>query len=100
MLPDSAEDELFRGRGWVLESHDADTLFQIARCRGRARGVEAAALAPRTDRGRTTRTGDLVDRAGSATRASGVAAYGDDWVGFRSIEVDPASTGARASGSR
>ena len=25
-----------------------------------------------------------------ATAASGVAAYADDWVGFRGIEVDPA----------
>ena len=30
VLPDTAEDAFFRGHGWVLESHDADTLFQIA----------------------------------------------------------------------
>jgi ribosomal protein S18 acetylase RimI-like enzyme len=27
--------------------------------------------------------------------ASGVAAYADDWVGFRTIEVDPAERGRR-----
>ena len=27
VLPDSAEDDLFRSHGWVLESHDEDTVF-------------------------------------------------------------------------
>ena len=30
VLPDSAEDALFRAHGWVLESHDHDTVFQLA----------------------------------------------------------------------
>ena len=30
VLPDSDEDALFRGHGWVLESHDHDTVFQLA----------------------------------------------------------------------
>ena len=30
VLPDSDEDALFRAHGWVAESNDADTLFQVA----------------------------------------------------------------------
>lgn len=86
VVPDSAEDALFRGHGWGLESHDADTLFQIA-------GVSQALRALRgSRRARPPATyeeaGDLVTvRIGD--RASGVAAYADDWVGFRGIEVAP-----------
>ncbi len=86
VLPDSDEDAFFRGRGWVLESHDADTLFQIA-------GVAAARRAlPGYRQARPPveydEQGDLVTvRIGD--RARGVAAYSDDWVGFRGIEVSP-----------
>ena len=98
VLPESAEYELFRSHGWVPESHDADTLFQIAgvaRVRRALRGRRTGAIAPelqsrpttsvelRRERHRTVveaRIGDV---------ASGVAAYADDWVGFRSIEVAP-----------
>ena len=45
VLPDSAEDELFRGRGWVLESHDADTVFMVG-----GRGAGAAGLSKQRDR--------------------------------------------------
>jgi ribosomal protein S18 acetylase RimI-like enzyme len=86
VLPDSPEDELFRSRGWGLESHDADTVFELA-------GV--AAVQRRLPRGPLPDAhleGD--DRLVTATlldgAATGVAAYDDDWVGFRSIEVDPA----------
>lgn len=100
VLADSAEEELFRGQGWVLESTDADTLFQIAgvaQVRRALRGFEtgAARLPQPTNRevGAAVEvdvdvTGGLaVARVGDA--AGGVAAYDRDWVGFRGIEVDP-----------
>ncbi len=85
VLPDTAEDELFRSHGWVLESHDADTLFQIAGVsrvrrelpRPGPTSVELVEITPQ------------VVEARIAGAASGVAAYADDWVGFRSIEVAP-----------
>ncbi len=87
VLPDSAEDALFRGRGWVAESGDADTLFQISGVAAARRVVSRlVAGAPRTS---TTETGDLVT-VKLDERATGVAAYADDWVGVRGLEVDPA----------
>jgi N-acetylglutamate synthase len=91
VLPDSAEDALFRSHGWVLESNEADTLFQIAPVAQTSRVVSRlrrqGAFAPQPPVS-YDEDGDLVTvRLGD--RASGVAAYGDDWVGFRSIEVAP-----------
>ena len=85
VLPDSEEDALFRGHGWVAESGDADTLFQLASVAQVARGLRGSRQArpPVLDE-----QGDLVTvRIGEG--ASGVAAYADDWVGFRGIHVDP-----------
>ena len=82
VIPDSDEDTLFRSRGWVLESHDADTLFQVAGVARARRGLPAA------DGVALEEDGDLVV-ARLDGRASGVAAYARDWVGFRSIEVAP-----------
>lgn len=84
VLPESDEDALFRGHGWVLESHDHDTVFQLAGIaavrRNLPRDLPEAEL--HVD-------GQLVTaRIGHA--ASGVAAVDGDWAGFRSIEVDPA----------
>ncbi|MGZ4488869.1 MAG: GNAT family N-acetyltransferase [Nocardioides sp.] len=87
VLPGSAEDELFRAHGWGLESHDADTLFQIASVAQARRGLPASAWAVTLQE-----QGDLVTAriaADGAEAASGVAAYDRDWVGFRSIEVAP-----------
>jgi N-acetylglutamate synthase len=82
VLPGSPEDALFRSHGWVLESDDADTLFQIASVSQALRGLEVP------DDASYDEHGDLVTvRLGE--RASGVAAYGEDWVGFRSLEVPP-----------
>ncbi len=84
VLPDSAEDALFRGRDWVLESHDADTVFMVG-------GVAAALKGSRQARSpvvELVETPGLV-AAGIDDLASGVAAYADDWVGFRSLEVQP-----------
>src|SRR6478735_1079842 len=91
VLPDSPEDALFRSHGWVLESEDADTLFQIAPVSQASRVVSRlgrqSAVAPRPPVSYDEH-GDLVTvRLGDL--ASGVAAYGDDWVGFRGIEVSP-----------
>ncbi|MCW2766800.1 MAG: GCN5-related N-acetyltransferase, partial [Nocardioides sp.] len=43
VLPDSAEDELFRSHGWAPESNDADTTFQIA---GVARALRSLRASP------------------------------------------------------
>src|SRR6478735_1636381 len=73
VLPDSTEDALFRGRGWDLESHDADTLFQIAPVSQALRGSRRAG--PSQGPVAYDERGDLVTvRLGD--RASGVAAYG------------------------
>ncbi len=88
VLPDSPEDALFRSHGWGLESDDADTLFQIAPVAQAARVVSRlASLAPQPPV-TYDEDGDLVTvRLGD--QAWGTAAYGDDWVGFRGIEVAP-----------
>lgn len=90
VLPDSGESELFLGRGWVPESGDADTLFQVT----------AVSLAARALRGAQPAdvevvVDDVADRAvahvveAGVPVAEGVAAFDRDWVGFRSIEVPP-----------
>jgi GNAT superfamily N-acetyltransferase len=95
VLPDSAEDDLFRSHGWVLESHDADTVFEIA-------GVaQARRTLPKSVPGGVDvfLEGDgqvvtaRVRTPDGRLVASGVAAYDDDWVGFRGIEVDPVERG-------
>jgi GNAT superfamily N-acetyltransferase len=95
--PDSAEDTLFRGHGWVPESGDDDTLFQVAGVAAARRALRGVRL-PDLD---VALVGD--DRLVTARAAAGdgrvvacgVAAYDDDWVGFRSIEVDPGERGGR-----
>jgi ribosomal protein S18 acetylase RimI-like enzyme len=83
VLPDTEEDALFRSHGWVLESHDADTVFEVAGVAAvRRRLPPALPTAELRSEGRlvTAHLGDV---------ASGVAAVDGDWVGFRSIEVAP-----------
>jgi GNAT superfamily N-acetyltransferase len=97
VLPDSAEDALFRSHGWVLESHDADTVFELAGVAVARRSLRGVSL-PGLDV--TLAGNDQVVTAEATTDdgrvlASGVAAYADDWVGFRGIEVDPAERGRR-----
>jgi N-acetylglutamate synthase len=89
VVPDSDEDAMFRSHGWGLESNDADTLFQLGSVARASRAVMSRlpSLAPRPP-WTYAEEGDLVTvRVGEHAR--GVAAYADDWVGFRSIEVDP-----------
>ena len=88
VLPDSPEDALFRGHGWVLESNDADTLFQIASVSQVSRAVSRRDFVPPQPPVTYDEDGDLVT-VRIDDRASGVAAYGEDWVGFRGIEVAP-----------
>ncbi len=97
VLPDSAEDDLFRGHGWVLESHDHDTVFELAGVAAARRSLHGLTL-PDVD---VAIVGDDHLVTAEATTADGrvvargVAAYADDWVGFRSIEVEPAERGRR-----
>jgi ribosomal protein S18 acetylase RimI-like enzyme len=87
VLPDSDEDALFRSHGWGLESNDADTLFQIASVASARRVVSRQDFVlPQPPS--FEEVGDLVT-VHIGDRASGVAAYADDWVGFRGIEVSP-----------
>ena len=87
VIPDSVEDALFRSHGWGLESHDADTHFQIASV-ATARRVSRRDFVPPQPPIELEERGHLVT-ARLDDRASGVAAYDRDWVGFRSIEVAP-----------
>ncbi len=97
VLPDSAEDALFRDHGWVPESNEHDTVFELAGVAAARRSLAGVPL-PGVD---VAMVGD--DRLVTAEAvaddgrvlASGVAAYADDWVGFRTIEVDPAERGRR-----
>jgi GNAT superfamily N-acetyltransferase len=95
VLPDSAEDEMFRSHGWVLESHDADTVFEItgvARARRSVAGAVPTGLEVLLEGDDHLMTARVRTDDGRVV-ASGVAAYSDDWVGFRGVEVDPAERG-------
>ncbi len=97
VLPDSDEDALFRGHGWVLESHDHDTVFKVAGVAATRRtlhGVELPGLGVSTVGDDQLVTAEVTTDDGRLI-ASGVAAYEDDWVGFRTIEVDPAERGRK-----
>ncbi len=84
VLGDSDERSFLAGLGWVAESHDADTLFQIASVASARRalaGVDVSSVVLTIDEG--------IACAALPGAAQGYAAYADDWVGFRSIEVAP-----------
>lgn len=88
VLPDTAEDALFRNRGWVLESHDADTVFMVGSVSQALRGSRQA-RPPGSPVIELVETDPGVAMARIDDLASGVAAYADDWVGFRGLEVQP-----------
>ena len=112
VLPDSAEDELFRSHGWVPESHDADTLFQIAsvaRVRRALRGRGSGAIAPQRrfrtrnlscprNCARTTRR-SVVQAPGSGTRRAGWRRTPTTGSASGASRWRP-STDGRGSGSR
>ncbi len=88
VLPDSPEDELFRDRGWVLESHDSDTVFMIGGVAAALRACRNGSIAPDVQVELTiTGPSSAIARIGQV--ATCVAAYADDWVGFRGLEVHP-----------
>jgi GNAT superfamily N-acetyltransferase len=83
VLAESDERTFLAGLGWVPESDDADTQFQlasVATARRALRGVDAHGVVVTVE--------DGVAMA-SVPGARGFAAYADDWVGFRGIEVAP-----------
>ena len=85
VLAESDERTFLSGLGWVPESHEADTLFELASgapVRRALRAVDHADVVLSLD-GHTA-------VAAVPGIARGVAAFADDWVGFRGIEVDPA----------
>lgn len=92
VLPGSAECALFEERGWVPESTDADTVFQVTSVSLAARALRGAAavdLEVRLEEVGDQTVARVVDADRDVSVASGVAAFGRDWVGFRSIEVSP-----------
>ena len=83
VLAESDERSYLASLGWVPESHDADTQFQlasVATARRALRGVDTDGVVVAVE--------DAVAMA-SVPGAQGIAAYADDWVGFRGIEVAP-----------
>lgn len=85
VLPDSAEERLFRGRGWELESTDADTSFRIAGTATALRAVPDSPVEVEID----DSSGRAEARVGE--RAGGYAGCDDDWVGFGGLWVDPSA---------
>ena len=100
VLPDSAEDAMFRSHGWVLESHDEDTVFLlsgVAQARRSLAGVTLSGVDLFLEGDDRLVTAEAYTDDGRLL-ASGVAAVGDgqgadQWVGFRGIEVDPGERG-------
>ncbi|MDN4160228.1 GNAT family N-acetyltransferase [Nocardioides abyssi] len=91
VLTDSAEEAALRERGWVAESGEADTVYSVAGVAAARRALRSAGGAGGAAAGPEV---ELVALAPGVVRAglpgaSGVAAYDRDWVGFRSVEVDP-----------
>jgi len=80
--PGSAEHALFRDRGWVVESDLADTDFWLASVARVVRALPSDLPDVTLDP-----IGPGLVRAKFDDEATGVAAYADDWVGFRTVEV-------------
>lgn len=82
VLGESEERAYLAGLGWVPESHDADTHFQlasVATARRAVADVDVSNVVITLDGG--------IACAAVPGAAQGFAAYADDWVGFRGIEV-------------
>ncbi len=86
VLPDSAEHRLFERAGWVPESSEPDTQFLIASV---AHVQRTKLSSDGVDIEETNGLAIARIEIGGTNVATGIAAYADDWVGFRSIEVDP-----------
>jgi GNAT superfamily N-acetyltransferase len=84
VLPDSAEELELRADGWVPESGDTDSLFQLAGVAAALRGLDDLPAYGVT----LAEAGDYVDaRIGADARGS--ASYSRDWVGLRTLKVSP-----------
>jgi N-acetylglutamate synthase len=82
VLVESSEEAMFLAAGWRPESDEAHTEFLI--------GSVAHAQRTRVSTDDVTlREVDGLAVAQIGSVASGTAAYADDWIGFRGIEVDP-----------
>lgn len=88
--PDSAESDLFLARGWVPESGDADTVFQVTAVSLAARALRGV-VPPEVEVSLDDVAGQGVARVvvDGTQVASGIAAFHRDWVGFRSVTVAP-----------
>ena len=88
VVADSPECRLFLDRGWVPESPDADTQFQIAGVSKAHRALRRLTpTSPRPSLPALVQEDGNLAVASIGDAASGVAAYDDGWVGFRSLEV-------------
>ena len=83
VLPDSAEEQLFRDRGWDLESDDADTSFQVAGTATAMRALPTTSIEVELEES----PGHVVARIDD--RASGYAGTDGDWLGFGGLWVEP-----------
>ena len=97
----SDEEALFLGAGWGPRAPTATTLFQVASVAHTRRIVRAVPhVRGRPGGGRRPGHRPVGDRAHRSPR--GFAAYSGDWVGMRSIEIEPGppTPGARSRGGR
>ncbi len=83
VLAESEERTFLASLGWVPESSDADTQFQLASVATARRALRGG------DTDRVVVTSEDGVASASVPGAQGFAAYADDWVGFRGIEVAP-----------
>ncbi len=88
VLPDSAEDQLFRDHGWVTEGHEADTVFMMASVARVVRGLPPALATAELEP-----AGPGLVRGVVGGDAAGYAAYAEEWVGFRGLQVKPTHRG-------
>jgi GNAT superfamily N-acetyltransferase len=89
VLGDSDERAYFAGLGWVPESHEVDSRFQLASVASVRRALT------RVDHSRAVLASDGVTATAQITGsgqviARGVAAYAEEWVGFRGLQVSVA----------
>jgi N-acetylglutamate synthase len=86
VLPDSAEEWLFRDHGWDLESTDADTSFQVAGTATALRALPKTSVEAEVEL--EVSQGHAIARIGGV--ANGYAGTDGEWLGFGGLWVDPA----------
>lgn len=85
VLSGSAEDARLTGLGWVPESHESDTLFQVAGVARVARALRGS-FSPDV----AVAEEDHWTRATISGRATGYAGLDGDWVGVGGLHVEEA----------